>query len=525
MAGYTAPAMMPADSFSVFPDAYSALLAMLGELPQDDLLVLGQCGPQFSAEQSAALTAWRIQQAHQALLAVAPLWSALLQQPDALAQILNAFEGHRLQSLLTQLLPVWRAAVLAKASINATSGDAAALPSLATVLQCWQQCYEATDHVAPAAMPAALIASWPLSMATTPMSTPSLALQPLPSQPLPPHWQQTLLDYAARAGELAALALQHPVAASPAERDCVWQQDGACLHRYPAPADAPPLLIVYAWINRPEVLDLAPEQSLIAALRAEGFAVWLLDWADAGAHGCTLEQYLLRHLDRAVMQVHATHEQPIAVLGICQGGSLALTYAALKPAAIASLSLAVTPIDFHSQTDRLAALAQTLPADALSTLTAHSPAPLTLAFLQLKPYSLRIGKYLALLAQPVRLAGLQAFLRLEHWLGSGPLLSGPGLAEYLSRYYQQNALCRNTLAIAGQSITLQQLPVPVQLLIAEQDHIVPPASSLALQTLLRTAPVVQQFATGHIGILVGRARFAVATAVREFAEQAQTKTP
>lgn len=480
----------------VLPDPVTALLAMLGAQPFDDAVVLGQSGPGFSPGQSGTLTALRIQHAYFQLLAVAPVWSALLHNPAAQAQVLRAFALHPWLPLLQRLLPEWCVVV----ADHAGSTE----PDLPFALRCWQRLHD--QHWQALALPATVPAS--------------IMLAVLPSAALPPSWSQQLNSWAARAGQLAARCGQTISAAEASDRDAVWQCNGATLYRYRAAEDAQSILLIYAWINHADVLDLAPNQSLIAALQQQGLAVWLLDWSGAGAQGCTLDQYLLGHLDAAVTAMIAAAQQPrVALLGICQGGTLALTYAAMKPDRIASLSLAVTPIDFKTAMDRLSAWSQSLPPPAVAALSVQSPGPLNLAFLQLKPYSLRLGKYLALLMHTPDDSMLAAFLRMEHWLMSGPLLSGPGLAQYLDCYYHRNGLKTNSLYVAGANISLGAVSAPVQLLIADHDHIVPPASSLALSALLPQPVAIERFATGHIGLLVGRARLGVAAKVAAFVKR------
>lgn len=513
---------------------FAAVLAMLGCQPDDDAWVLGQSGPALTPAASAALTAWRLQQSMRQLLAVAPLWAASLQSAATTAAIVAAFTGHPWQPFLQQVWQRWRAGVLGNnANPEAQDWRAAAptflpnsppdFPSLTMALRVWQREHERCWQALPASETAQLLAAsvWPVSEAAA--SASGSALQHAAQHPLPADWQPCLQAMAQRAGSLSAQALLQPAAAEPGERALYWQQHGARLYRYPAAVDATPIVLVYAWVNRPDVLDLSPQQSLIAALQAQGLAVWLLDWADSGAQGLSLDEYLSQLLQPALMQVcAATQHARVSVLGICQGGTLALSLAAQGDSAMASLSLAVTPIDFHCADDRLSAWSQAIPAATLMSVQAHSPAMLNLAFLNLKPYSLRTGKYLSLLSQPCSPTALANFLRLEHWLLSGPLLSGAGLAAYLERYYHRNCLCRNAQTGAPPALTLSRLQTPLQVLVAEHDHIVPPASSLALPALTGQPVQIERLPAGHIGVLVGRQREQLAAAVARFVRQQQT---
>lgn len=64
-------------------------------------------------------------------------------------------------------------------------------------------------------------------------------------------------------------------------KEVVWQRDRARLYRYEPDAQRRrfpvPIVLVYALILRPYVLDLVPGNSLVEYLRGEGFDVYLLE--------------------------------------------------------------------------------------------------------------------------------------------------------------------------------------------------------------------------------------------------------
>src|SRR6202167_1908605 len=94
-----------------------------------------------------------------------------------------------------------------------------------------------------------------------------------------------------------------PVGSS--EKSCVHREDKVTLYRY-APlarsAGLPPLLICYAMINRPYVLDLQPDRSLIRELLFQGVDVYLIDWSypDGADRFTPLQHYVCGYLDRCV---------------------------------------------------------------------------------------------------------------------------------------------------------------------------------------------------------------------------------
>ncbi len=55
-----------------------------------------------------------------------------------------------------------------------------------------------------------------------------------------------------------------------------------------------PLLIVYALVNRPYMMDLQEDRSLIRGLLSQGFDVYLIDWGypDGADRFTTLADYI-----------------------------------------------------------------------------------------------------------------------------------------------------------------------------------------------------------------------------------------
>ena len=136
-------------------------------------------------------------------------------------------------------------------------------------------------------------------------------------------------------------------------REVVWEKGKARLYRYGTDAEkrfAVPVLLVYALILRPYVLDLVPGNSLVEYLVDEGFDVYLLDWGvpDGEDSDLSFEDYVLNYMPEAVERVLATSGAGgLTLFGYCQGGTMSVIYAALSPGATPeNLVLLATPTDF-----------------------------------------------------------------------------------------------------------------------------------------------------------------------------------
>src|SRR3712207_2916156 len=135
-------------------------------------------------------------------------------------------------------------------------------------------------------------------------------------------------------------------------KEVVWTKNKAKLYRYRPYAEKTypvPILMVYALINRPYVLDLVPGNSFIEYLTDQGFDVYLLDWGVPGDEDkdMDLEHYVLDYLPRVVRKVLRTSGvEELTLFGYCMGGTLAAIYASLFPENLKNLVLLTTPVAF-----------------------------------------------------------------------------------------------------------------------------------------------------------------------------------
>ena len=262
-----------------------------------------------------------------------------------------------------------------------------------------------------------------------------------------------------------------------APRDAVYADGRVTLYRYRSEqrrARLPPLLIVFALVNRPTVLDLQPDRSLIRGLLAGGLDVYLLDWGypDRSDRHTTLADYTTGYLHRAVEHIGAKHG-PINLLGVCQGGTLALMYASLEPVRIAKLVTMVTPVDFQTPDNLLSKWVRGVDVDRLVDTFGNAPGELLNAtFLALMPFRLTMQKYLALVDGAGDTRQLESFLcAWKKWIFEQP---GPGrrqaFREFLKWFYgQENRLIQGTVTLGGRGVDLGRISMPVLNIYATAD--------------------------------------------------------
>ena len=305
-------------------------------------------------------------------------------------------------------------------------------------------------------------------------------------------------------------------------REEVWSDGKVKLYRFigkQPSAGQRPLLIVYALVNRPYMVDLQDGRSLVQKLLALGQDVYVLDWGypDRSDRFLTLEDYLLRYIDGAVDFLREQQGgEPVNILGICQGGVFSLCYAALHPHKLHNLITMVTPVDFHTPDNMLSNWAQLVDVDLFVDTMGNVPADLMNAsYLMLKPFRLNVQKYMGLLDILDDRQALEDFLRMEKWIFDSPDLAGEAFRQFIKQFYQDNGLMHGRIRIDGKKVDLTRLKMPLLNIFAEQDHLVPPDASRALRTLTGSGDYTElSFPGGHIGIYVSsRAQREVPTAI------------
>ena len=82
-------------------------------------------------------------------------------------------------------------------------------------------------------------------------------------------------------------------------KEVVWTLNKAKLYRYTpvVPAEqrhAVPLLLVFALMNRPSIIDLRPGHSFVEFMVKQGYDVFLLDWGVPGLEDKHLRSTITR---------------------------------------------------------------------------------------------------------------------------------------------------------------------------------------------------------------------------------------
>lgn len=312
------------------------------------------------------------------------------------------------------------------------------------------------------------------------------------------------------------------------DKEAVYREDKLTLYHFKGdktPSSKTPILICYALVNTPWMVDLQPGRSLVENLLAEGEDVYLIDWGyvDGADRWLTMDDYINGYLDRCVDVVRKRHGlDRINLLGICQGGAFSLCYASLHQDKLANLITMVTPVDFHTEDNMLSHWTRDLDVDLFVDTLGNVPADLmNFCYLSLKPLRLNQQKYVGLVDILDDPEEIRNFLRMEKWIFDSPDQAGETFRQFIKDFYQGNKLVKAEVELGGRRVDLANITLPVLNIFAEQDHLVPPSASRVLGDHLGSDDYTQlAFKGGHIGIYVsGRAQRQVPPAIHDWLRQ------
>ncbi|MEN8131339.1 MAG: class III poly(R)-hydroxyalkanoic acid synthase subunit PhaC [Pseudomonadota bacterium] len=318
-------------------------------------------------------------------------------------------------------------------------------------------------------------------------------------------------------------------------KETVYKEDKLRLHHYLPVVDHPhktPLLISYALVNRYLVADLQENRSLIRNLLNQGIDVYLIEWGDPAPQDryLTLDDYVNGYLNNCVDVIRERHGiDKINLFGICQGGTMATCFSALYPEKVQTLTLTVTPIDFHAALDEqnpevglLFKWVQATDVDLLVEAYGNVPSEvLNFSFLMVKPFALNFGKYADMIEMLDNEVALINFLRMEKWLFDGPDCAGEAYREFVKDFIKDNKLVKNQVVIGGKKVDLGNVTMPVYNVYAAYDHLVPPPCTVALGKHVGSDDYTElKIPSGHIGIYVGgKAQKMLAPSVAEWLKE------
>jgi polyhydroxyalkanoate synthase len=269
-----------------------------------------------------------------------------------------------------------------------------------------------------------------------------------------------------------------------------------------------PLLIVPPWINKFYILDLTPEKSFIKWAVDQGLTVFVISWVNPDQHLAqkSFEEYMREGPLQALDVIgEVTGEDKVHAVGYCVGGtllSITLAYmAAHGDERIMSATMFAAQVDFTYAGD-LKVFVDEEQVQAIERRMAGrgylEGSKMATAFNMLRsndliwPYV--INNYLK---------GKTPFpFDLLYWNSDATRMPAANHSFYLRNCYLDNKLSKGEMKIAGETMDLGRITIPIYNLATREDHIAP-AKSVFLGSKFFGGPVRYVLAgSGHIAGVV-----------------------
>jgi polyhydroxyalkanoate synthase subunit PhaC len=267
-----------------------------------------------------------------------------------------------------------------------------------------------------------------------------------------------------------------------------------------------PILVVYALMNKSYILDLQPDKSWLRSLLSQGFNVYLIDWKTPTNIDkfASFDDYVNYYIDDCVDLVRKENSvERLTLHGYCLGSTMAAMYTTLHQEKVRNLATIAPIIDTENDETVLANFARYLDVKRIAETLGNFPREyLYGCFSMLKPFKQGVNKYLNLVENIDNAKFVQNFLRMEKWLYDTPSIAGETFKQWIEDIYQKNLLVKNEMRVGENLIDLSRINVPLLNIVAEEDHLVSPQCSVALNDSVSSVDKrIMHFHTGHVGLI------------------------
>jgi len=300
-------------------------------------------------------------------------------------------------------------------------------------------------------------------------------------------------------------------------KQAVWTLNKATLYRYtpvvePEKQHPVPLLLVFALMNRPSILDLRPGHSFVEFMLRRGYDVYLLDWGSPGTEDKHLkfDDYVLEYMPRAIRKMKAcSGAREFSLLGWCIGAILTTMYAAMFPDdGLRNLILLTAPLDFSKKDDIIFSRwvdPRYFDVDKLLGVFGNMPPEfLEYGARALKPVENYIGNYLRLWDNLDDPAVVESWHAMNTWVTDNTPMAGGVFRQLVVELYRENRLIRDEMLLRGKKVELGRIRANLLTVIAQGDHITPACQSETIMDRAgSTDKELYRVRGGHIGIMAG----------------------
>lgn len=272
---------------------------------------------------------------------------------------------------------------------------------------------------------------------------------------------------------------------------------------------SPPLLMIYAPINRYHILDLSYERSIVRKFISAGFDIFLLDWGHKQSENKSTINDYINYIDQSIEQIRKTTKQEkINLFGYSWGGTLSIIYSSLHNSKVKNLILQSANFDFDKDNTVIAEWMRNFPIEnfvkEFKEMFGHF---IDLAFLMRNPLSHSFDnfKYALDMRENEPAKFIQNLVKIRTWINNTPDIPGPLFKQFVIDLYQKNLLIKNqlilneeeeddekkenTTRIKKRAVVLKNIFMPILNIVGNKDDLVSSNSSI---------PITEEIGNGFI---------------------------
>ncbi|MCM3585602.1 alpha/beta fold hydrolase [Mesobacillus maritimus] len=292
-------------------------------------------------------------------------------------------------------------------------------------------------------------------------------------------------------------------------RQLVWRKNKTTLWHYAAEEKkySTPLFFVYSLLNKPYILDISPDTSVIKGLTKRGYDVYLLDWGEPGPEDADIsfDTYILDYLEKGVKRaLRHSGAEDISVVGYCLGGTIASIFASITDLPIKNLVVATVPIDYsvgiapdkwleglqkgELSVDRFVDVYGTVPPEWVNVM-----------FRSLAPVN--VSPYVGLLTRAHDSRYVDKWRRMDKWLNDVTPFAGAAFKQMFGDLMKDNKLAKGELVIGGKHADLSNIDCSFLAISSANDSLIAEGQSLPVMDLISSEDKTYKLVeAGHVSL-------------------------
>ena len=185
-----------------------------------------------------------------------------------------------------------------------------------------------------------------------------------------------------------------------------------------------------------------------------------------------------------------------------------VSMAARDLAAVTGLILLATPVDFHKLglfTEVLGPQARMNPSDLIDG-TGNVPASASRDFFNMLKPTTKTADSVTFLERMWDDDYVKGYQAMGQWTRDHIPFPGATFRQTVRMLFRSNSIMNNTVFLSGRRVDMKRITVPVLIIVAEKDHIVPLESALPAADVVGSEDVeLARLPFGHVGLIMGRA--------------------